>query len=193
MNHDSCRGWMGPRFPVGKKFGTDWPQLDSWDANKQDIDQWSIGGSDHGCAVRNHRVRAWDSRPHHMGRAGELAAHRVELITTTRRSALPACRRRAADRRGADPVRPSPQRRRRAAVDGGRARKWPTRSTTRSRAAAQHADDPRGDLGRAAEKRLEGLFHPVSVGGEAPSPDYASASSPDQVGGGSRHRQCLTV
>ena len=61
MNHDICCGWMGPRFFVGKKYGTDWLQLDSWDAKKQDIDQWSIGGSDHWYYVKNHRVRAWDS------------------------------------------------------------------------------------------------------------------------------------
>jgi isoquinoline 1-oxidoreductase len=61
MNHDICCGWMGERFSVGKKFGTDWLQLDSWDEKKQDIDQWSIGGSDHWYDVENHRVRAWDS------------------------------------------------------------------------------------------------------------------------------------
>src|SRR5262245_40277725 len=31
MNQDICCGWMGPRFSVGKKFGSDWLQLDSWD------------------------------------------------------------------------------------------------------------------------------------------------------------------
>jgi isoquinoline 1-oxidoreductase len=61
MNHDICCGWMGPRFHVGKKFGVGWLQLDSWDTKKQDIDQWSIGGSDHWYYVKNHRVRAWDS------------------------------------------------------------------------------------------------------------------------------------
>src|ERR1700732_2234095 len=61
MNQDICCGWMGPRFSVGKKYGSDWLQLDSWDAKKEDIDQWSIGGSDHWYAVKNHRVRAWDS------------------------------------------------------------------------------------------------------------------------------------
>jgi isoquinoline 1-oxidoreductase beta subunit len=61
MNHDICCGWMGPRFSVGKKFGSDWLQLDSWDAKKQDIDQWSIGGSDHWYDLKNHRVRAWNS------------------------------------------------------------------------------------------------------------------------------------
>lgn len=60
MNHDIVCGWMGPRFSVGKKYGTDWLQLDSWDAKKQDIDQWSIGGSDHWYELKNHRVRAWD-------------------------------------------------------------------------------------------------------------------------------------
>jgi isoquinoline 1-oxidoreductase subunit beta len=61
MDHDICCGWMGPRFSVGKKYGTDWLQLDSWDAKKEDIDQWSIGGSDHWYDVENHRVRAFNS------------------------------------------------------------------------------------------------------------------------------------
>jgi len=61
MNHDICCGWMGPRFSVGKKYGSDWLQLDSWDGKKQDVDQWSIGGSDHWYHVPNHRVRAWNS------------------------------------------------------------------------------------------------------------------------------------
>jgi len=52
---------MGPRFSVGKKFGSDWLQQDSWDAKKEDIDQWSIGGSDHWYDIKNHRVRAWNS------------------------------------------------------------------------------------------------------------------------------------
>jgi isoquinoline 1-oxidoreductase subunit beta len=61
MDHDICCGWMGPRFSVGKKFGSDWLQLESWDAKKEDIDQWSIGGSDHWYDVENNRVRAFDS------------------------------------------------------------------------------------------------------------------------------------
>ena len=61
MDHDICCGWMGARFSVGKKYGTDWLQLDSWDAKKEDIDQWSIGGSDHWYDVENNRVRAFDS------------------------------------------------------------------------------------------------------------------------------------
>lgn len=61
MNHDIVCGWMGPRFSVGKKYGSDWLQLDSWDEKKQDIDQWSIGGSDHWYELKNHRVRAWNS------------------------------------------------------------------------------------------------------------------------------------
>ncbi len=63
MNQDIVCGWMGARFGVGKKGGTDWLQLDSWDEKKQDIDQWSIGGSDHWYYVKNHRVRAWDHDP----------------------------------------------------------------------------------------------------------------------------------
>ncbi len=61
MNHDISCGYMGPRFSVGKKYGSDWLQLDSWDAKKEDIDQWSIGGSDHWYDVKNRRVRAWNS------------------------------------------------------------------------------------------------------------------------------------
>ena len=56
----AAAGWA-PRFSVGKKYGTDWLQLDSWDAKKEDIDQWSIGGSDHWYDVENHRVRAFNS------------------------------------------------------------------------------------------------------------------------------------
>jgi isoquinoline 1-oxidoreductase beta subunit len=61
MDHDICCGWMGPRFKVGKKYGSAFLQLESWDAKKEDIDQWSIGGSDHWYDVKNNRVRAWDS------------------------------------------------------------------------------------------------------------------------------------
>ena len=61
MNHDIVCGWMGPRFSVGKKYGSDWLQLDSVDGKEKDIDQWSIGGSDHWYYVPNHRVRAWNS------------------------------------------------------------------------------------------------------------------------------------
>ena len=61
MNQDICCGWMGPRFSVGKKYGSDWLQLNSWDAKKEDIDQWSIGGSDHWYDVENKRVRAFNS------------------------------------------------------------------------------------------------------------------------------------
>ena len=60
VNHDIVSGWMGDRFAVGKKHGSDWLQLDSWDEKKQDIDQWSIGGSDHWYDMPNHRVRAWN-------------------------------------------------------------------------------------------------------------------------------------
>jgi isoquinoline 1-oxidoreductase beta subunit len=60
MNHDIVCGWMGPRFSVGKKYGSDWLQLDAVDGTKRDIDQWSIGGSDHWYYVKNHRVRAWN-------------------------------------------------------------------------------------------------------------------------------------
>ena len=61
MNHDIVCGWMGARFGVGKKFGSDWLQQDSWDGRKADIDQWSIGGSDHWYHLDNHRVRAWNN------------------------------------------------------------------------------------------------------------------------------------
>lgn len=60
MNQDIVCGWMGPRFSVGKKYGSDWLQLDSADGRNVDIDQWSIGGSDHWYDVPNHRVRAWN-------------------------------------------------------------------------------------------------------------------------------------
>jgi isoquinoline 1-oxidoreductase len=60
MNQDIICGWMGARFGVGKKYGSDWLQQDSWDDKKQDIDQWSIGGSDHWYYMKNHRVRAWN-------------------------------------------------------------------------------------------------------------------------------------
>ena len=61
MNHDIVCGWMGARFSVGKKYGSDWLQLDAVDGTKRDIDQWSIGGSDHWYYLKNHRVRAWNS------------------------------------------------------------------------------------------------------------------------------------
>ncbi len=57
MEHDIVCGWMGPRFSVGEEFGTDWLQLDAADGSGRDIDQWSIGGSDHWYSVANHRVR----------------------------------------------------------------------------------------------------------------------------------------
>jgi isoquinoline 1-oxidoreductase beta subunit len=60
MNQDIVCGWMGARFGVGKAGGTDWLQLDSVDGKSQDIDQWSIGGSDHWYDMKNHRVRAWN-------------------------------------------------------------------------------------------------------------------------------------
>ena len=60
MNQDIVCGWMGARFGVGKKYGSDWLQQDSWEENKRDIDQWSIGGSDHWYHMKNHRVRAWN-------------------------------------------------------------------------------------------------------------------------------------
>jgi len=60
MNQDIVCGWMGARFGVGKAGGTDWLQLDSVDGKSQDIDQCSIGGSDHWYDVKNHRVRAWN-------------------------------------------------------------------------------------------------------------------------------------
>ena len=63
MSHDISCGFMGPRFGAGKKFnnGTAWLQLDSWPDKKKDVDQWSIGGSDHWYDVPNHRVRAFNS------------------------------------------------------------------------------------------------------------------------------------
>lgn len=61
MSHDIVCGWMGPRFSVGKKYGSDWLQLDSVDGTEQDIDQWSIGGSDHWYNIPNHKVRGINS------------------------------------------------------------------------------------------------------------------------------------
>ena len=63
MNHDICVRLHGPAFRGRQEVhnGTDWLQLDSWPDKKKDVDQWSIGGSDHWYDVENHRVRAWDS------------------------------------------------------------------------------------------------------------------------------------
>jgi isoquinoline 1-oxidoreductase subunit beta len=61
VDHSICCGWMGPRLAIGKKYGSDWLQLDSWDLEKEDIDQWSIGGSDYWYDIENHHVRAFDS------------------------------------------------------------------------------------------------------------------------------------
>ena len=71
MNHDIVCGFMGPRFSVGKKYGSDWLQQDSWDEKKQDIDQWSIGGSDHWYDMPNHR--------------GECVAYGFKLVQHLRR------------------------------------------------------------------------------------------------------------
>ena len=57
MEHDIVCGYMGPRFSVGKKYGSDWLQLDADDGSGRDIDQWSIGGSDHWYSLPNHKVR----------------------------------------------------------------------------------------------------------------------------------------
>ncbi|MBL27468.1 MAG: aldehyde dehydrogenase [Rhodospirillaceae bacterium] len=58
MQHDIVCGWMGARFGVGEKYGSDWLQLDADDGSGRDIDQWSIGGSDHWYDIPNHTVRA---------------------------------------------------------------------------------------------------------------------------------------
>ncbi|HEX9770131.1 MAG TPA: molybdopterin cofactor-binding domain-containing protein [Kiloniellales bacterium] len=63
MDHDIVCGYMGPRFSVGKKYGSDWLQLDSDDGTGRDIDQWSIGGSDHWYTIPNHRVRGINHDP----------------------------------------------------------------------------------------------------------------------------------
>ena len=57
MAHDIVCGYMGPRFSVGEKFGSDWLQLDADDGSGRDIDQWSIGGSDHWYSIPHHKVR----------------------------------------------------------------------------------------------------------------------------------------
>ena len=61
MDHNICCGWMEFLFSVGKKYGTDWLQPRLLGRQKEDIDQWSIGGSDHWYDVENNRVRAFDS------------------------------------------------------------------------------------------------------------------------------------
>lgn len=63
MAHDIVCGYMGPRFSVGKKYGSDWLQLDADDGSGRDIDQWSIGGSDHWYAVPHHKVRGINHDP----------------------------------------------------------------------------------------------------------------------------------
>ena len=57
LDHDLVCGWMGARFGVGRKYGTDWLQQDASDAKAEDMDQWSVGGSDHWYNMKNHRVR----------------------------------------------------------------------------------------------------------------------------------------
>ena len=58
LDHDIVCGYMGPRFSVGKDYGSDWLQLDADDGSGRDIDQWSIGGSEHWYSIPKHRVRA---------------------------------------------------------------------------------------------------------------------------------------
>lgn len=58
MEHNIVCGYMGPRFSVGEDYGSDWLQLDADDGSGRDIDQWSIGGSEHWYSLPNHRVRA---------------------------------------------------------------------------------------------------------------------------------------
>ena len=58
LDHDIVCGYMGPRFSVGEDYGSDWLQLDADDGSGRDIDQWSIGGSEHWYSVAKHRVRA---------------------------------------------------------------------------------------------------------------------------------------
>ena len=56
LDHDIVCGYMGPRFSVGEDYGSDWLQLDADDGSGRDIDQWSIGGSEHWYSVAKHRV-----------------------------------------------------------------------------------------------------------------------------------------
>lgn len=63
MTHDIVCGYMGPRFSVGEKFGSDWLQLDADDGSGRDIDQWSIGGSDHWYSIPHHKVRGINHDP----------------------------------------------------------------------------------------------------------------------------------
>ena len=52
MDHDIVAGWLGVRYGVGN-----WAQGDAIDDPEKQIDQWSIGGSDHWYNVPNERVR----------------------------------------------------------------------------------------------------------------------------------------
>ncbi len=63
MEHDIVCGYMGPRFSVGKAYGSDWLQLDADDESGRDMDQWSIGGSDHWYSVPNYKVRGINHDP----------------------------------------------------------------------------------------------------------------------------------
>ena len=65
MDHNIYAGWVSP---VGKKYGTDWLQLDP-DAKKEDIDQWSIGGSNIGTRREQLRPRL-RQRPYSPGPRG---------------------------------------------------------------------------------------------------------------------------
>ncbi len=53
-------GWARAS-PSVRNTGPTGCNSNSWDAKKEDIDQWSIGGSDHWYDVENRRVRAFDS------------------------------------------------------------------------------------------------------------------------------------
>lgn len=57
MEHDIVAGWSGAR--VG---APGWLQLDSVDDPEKELDQWSIGGSDHWYNIPNNRVRGMRSK-----------------------------------------------------------------------------------------------------------------------------------
>ena len=61
MEHDIVGGWLGARYKLGREYGTDWLQQDAVDDPEKELDQWTIGGSDHWYNVPNERVRGMHS------------------------------------------------------------------------------------------------------------------------------------
>ncbi len=84
MGHDICCGWMGPRFAVGKKYGSAFLQLEV--LGRQERGHRSVVDRRQRSLVRyREQPRAGvRQRPHHVRRTGERAAHRVELVQHVR-------------------------------------------------------------------------------------------------------------